>query len=85
MDRLESTFEVRLFDYYDQMCQWNMLWEQYDEFVKNFVAKFFRGQGEVRSGAVQGLLDEPLENMPLYINEWEGYAVIAKWRMEIAK
>jgi len=72
-----------------QLGVWYILMDQYDDYIRHFLSSFTRGRGPFTEDTMSKLLDRPLEDMPLYLDmemgDFTGYALVAKWRLQIAK
>jgi len=64
---------------------WLMATEKYNAFVKNYMGSFYSHHYPGARGDMQELLDKPLSDMPLYVNEGGVFQTVAVWRLSVGK
>ena len=88
LDRLQvsrSMSHYSMAKYFGDECRWLMATEKYSEFVKQYMGDFYASSYPGARGAMQELLDKPLSDMPLYVNEGGVFQTVAVWRLSVGK
>lgn len=88
LDRLQASRGMSHYSmtkFFSEECSWFMATEKYNEFVKQYMSNFYASAYPGARGRMEELLDKPLSDMPLYVNEGGNFEIVAVWRLSIGK